>query len=358
MKKTKEKGISLDECACIFGAGILLKHAQALQVEIPEIQAGNADIEYIHRARVASRRLRSAFPLFLSCLPKKKAVEWQKDMRSVTRSLGEARDTDVQIERLEKFLAGSPQKANRPGILRLILRLRQRRSRIQPAINKSLQQLSADRVLEQMIERFSKQTENSQQIPVFTANLYQHSSLSINTRLDEFLEYEPYIHQPEKIAELHEMRIRAKWLRYTMENFSTLYQDELRAPLQVIRKAQDLLGEIHDCDVWEEFPPRFLKKERKRMLDYYGHTRFFNRLAAGIEYFQQNRLEERQALYESFLENWQKWLDLDIWGNLRLSIQVQIPDPETIDPSSASQDNLQEQRYVKNHYPPNRFWLT
>ncbi|MFQ6042085.1 MAG: CHAD domain-containing protein, partial [Candidatus Poribacteria bacterium] len=55
------------------------------------------DIEYVHRMRVASRRLRSGFALFEECFPPKRLKRWRKQIRRVTRALGDARYTDVQI---------------------------------------------------------------------------------------------------------------------------------------------------------------------------------------------------------------------------------------------------------------------
>ena len=54
--------------------------------------------------RVASRRLRAALPLFSSCFPEKDFRHWMHEIKSVTRALGEARDTDVQIAFLKKYL--------------------------------------------------------------------------------------------------------------------------------------------------------------------------------------------------------------------------------------------------------------
>ena len=62
------------------------------------------DIEYIHRMRVASRRLRAALPLFASCIPEKKYRSWMLEIQKITRALGDARDTDVQIAFITKLI--------------------------------------------------------------------------------------------------------------------------------------------------------------------------------------------------------------------------------------------------------------
>ncbi len=64
--------------------------------EIDGVRSGR-DIEHIHRMRVASRRLRAALPLFKSCFPKEKFRKWMPELQKITRALGDARDTDVQI---------------------------------------------------------------------------------------------------------------------------------------------------------------------------------------------------------------------------------------------------------------------
>ncbi|MBE0698583.1 MAG: CHAD domain-containing protein [Anaerolineaceae bacterium] len=332
MNKTSQKKDRVDESIAVFGAGILLKHVEALSQETAGVHAGEEDIEFIHRARVASRRLRAAIPLFQECLPAKKSPVWQKNIRNVTRALGEARDTDVQIERVEKVLSKVTDEACRPGIRRLVLRLGQKRSRLQPAVVSAMDSLIKAGVIEQMHDHFASQAARAESVYVFTAALYNHSYQSITTRLDDLLSYDAIVSQPEKITELHEMRIRAKWLRYTMENFSSLYASELKDHLQVIRKVQEMLGDIHDCDVWTELLPLFLEEERQRSQEYYGHTRFFKRLIPGIEYFQTDRRQARTELYQEFAAAWENWRTEETWNSLRNAIQVPFPKPASIFP--------------------------
>ena len=114
----------LDESTCCFGTGVLQKHTQALQQEIEGVRLAQ-DIEYIHRMRVASRRLRSALPIFAGCFSSRKGLTWVKEVRKITRALGNARDTDVQIEVVKQILADLPAANMQPGLRRLLLRLSQ-----------------------------------------------------------------------------------------------------------------------------------------------------------------------------------------------------------------------------------------
>lgn len=68
------------------------------------------DPEFIHRMRVASRRLRTALSVFGDCLPCKKTDKFRKKIRRLSGILGEARDRDVQAGFLKEFFKGLPEK--------------------------------------------------------------------------------------------------------------------------------------------------------------------------------------------------------------------------------------------------------
>jgi CHAD domain-containing protein len=306
----------------IYGAGVLLKHLQALEKEVEGVRQGHADIEYIHRMRVASRRLRAALPIFAACMPKKRAAGWTKEIRSITSALGKARDADVQIQNLDKFRSSQSNPLFSPGLNRLLLRLKQKRDRLQPGLVQALDELRASGILADMRGSLEPQAARAEGVYLYTPALYAHGFASIVTRLDEFLAFDAIVDQPDKVAELHEMRIAAKWLRYTLEAFAPLYTAELKEWLQAVRAAQDDLGEIHDCDVWAEFSPRFLEKERQRVLDYLGHTRPYPRLTAGVEAYAAARLAERGEHYAHFNAAWTKWKEQELWERLRLALQT------------------------------------
>lgn len=81
------------------------------------------------------------------------------------------------------------------------------------------------------------------------------ASLIVQTRLGEMLAYEPYLDDVEKVFELHQMRIAAKRLRYSMEIFQQVYDDytaegkAFEEATDQIKALQEHLGEIHDADV-------------------------------------------------------------------------------------------------------------
>lgn len=304
-----------------FAAAILVRSVEAVQKEIEGVR-NSEDIEFIHRMRVASRRLRSALGVFSASLPEKKQAEWMRTIRKLTGALGEARDTDVQIELITQVLEGVKDQKFKPGINRILLRLTQQRENLQMDVLGSLDDLEKSKACPQIISRFSNTLIEPRE---FTPALYQLAYTIINDKLNDFLSYEVYLRQPDNTAMLHAMRIAAKRLRYAMEIFAPIYPDELNQPLQAARKSQQILGDIHDCDVWILFLPSFEEKERKRIQKFYGHNRPLYRITPGINYFLENRKKAREKAYRDFLKIWRKWREQEIWLSLRESILLAVP---------------------------------
>ncbi len=81
-------------------------------------------------------------------------------------------------------------------------------------------------------------------------------------RLAALMQYERWVYNPDAVAEHHAMRIAAKKLRYTMEVYAPLYRRNLKKPLVRVKKIQEILGDLHDCDVWIDTVMAMLLTER------------------------------------------------------------------------------------------------
>ncbi len=69
------------------------------------------------------------------------------------------------------------------------------------------------------------------------------------TRIDEVYQYDGLVANPANITDLHNMRIAFKRLRYLLEIFDAAFDADLEPFLEQVKAMQDLLGDIHDCDV-------------------------------------------------------------------------------------------------------------
>ena len=80
----------------------------------------------------------------------------------------------------------------------------------------------------------------------------------VRVRLAELLAFMPRAADPAQVAALHDMRIAAKRLRYILEIAHPCFGDYARTAVNRIKDLQELLGELHDCDVQSEELEAFL----------------------------------------------------------------------------------------------------
>ena len=62
---------------------------------------------------------------------------WRREIKGVTKALGDARDADVQIDFLKRWAGEERDAEYLPGIERLLLRLNQHRERLQAPMQKA-----------------------------------------------------------------------------------------------------------------------------------------------------------------------------------------------------------------------------
>ncbi len=73
--------------------------------------------------------------------------------------------------------------------------------------------------------------------------------LIAKTRLEEMYRWEIYIDHPYRVGELHDLRIAAKRLRYTLEIFQEWLPATSTAMIKEVEQIQEELGALHDSDV-------------------------------------------------------------------------------------------------------------
>jgi hypothetical protein len=72
----------------------------------------------------------------------------------------------------------------------------------------------------------------------------------VATRLDELCSFVPRALDPARVKALHDMRIAAKRLRYILEvGAEPCFGPYAQTAIKRAKDLQDLLGELHDCDV-------------------------------------------------------------------------------------------------------------
>jgi hypothetical protein len=71
----------------------------------------------------------------------------------------------------------------------------------------------------------------------------------LKVRIAEFYHYTPIVHDEKAGVLLHELRIAAKRLRYTLEMFREVFGAIGDVQIDRVKNIQEALGDLHDCDV-------------------------------------------------------------------------------------------------------------
>ena len=327
----------------ILAAQQLLPRLDAVSKEIEGVREGQ-DIEYLHRMRVASRRLRAALPIFAPCLPRKKYGRWLADIRRITRVLGDARDADVQIAALRKYrkkviksgeaetgIKKSGDEAIIEGLGYLLSKTRERRGEYQKEIISALSDIEKHHVIEEIRQsvvdgaaRAGGLRKKSRMIGIPPTAV-----LNIGRGIDKLLAYDEWVKYPDAVAEHHAMRIAAKQLRYMMELYSPLYRRGLKKPISQVARLQEILGELHDCDVWIDRVTYLLLKERTKPRVLRDSDRPGPVVIAGLKQFLNDREKERRFIYRRFFRRWQSLSQAGMWQALKISLLNEVKTPFT-----------------------------
>ena len=295
--------VNPDSSYCRFGAEVLAKLLQTIEAQVDGVEKSE-DIEYVHKMRVTSRRIRATMPLFRECFPKKRYKKWLNEIKKVTQFLGAARDIDVQIEFIKNYINLLQPTEPKTGMDALLQWHIEQRTSLQSSIVNGLQELEESRVLKEMkscCEQIIKESTSNQ------FNLYsvrEKAFWQISAKLDEFIAMEGYVHLENEILKHHEMRIRAKWLRYTLECYAALYSKEFSDEIEMMKNFQDTLGEMHDCDVWIERVPKFVTKLESENIVFQEKVGETTDEQRGLLKFLAFIKEERKKHYEKFVSTW------------------------------------------------------
>ncbi len=65
-------------------------------------------------------------------------------------------------------------------------------------------------------------------------------------KMGEFYSYAPIVHAEDEVEALHNLRIAAKRLRYTLELFRVVFGPEGERQIERVKAIQEELGQVHD----------------------------------------------------------------------------------------------------------------
>ncbi|MGH2984910.1 MAG: CHAD domain-containing protein [Solirubrobacterales bacterium] len=167
--------------------------------------------------------------------------------------------------------------------------------------------------------------------------LGENAARIIQVRLDEMLSFAPKALEG-KVKDQHNMRIAAKRLRYVLEATGFCFGRPADTARRRARDLQDILGEIHDCDVMLPRVRRHLKELQQADATVVrrkaGETPDLDpRLAAqsphrtayrGLDVLAVYLEARRQLLSDRFAAFWRRQEETGTWPRLERSVEKQL----------------------------------
>jgi putative phosphoesterase len=305
---------------CKFGSKTILQFLEGFEKNIDGV-IRNEDIEFLHKTRVTSRKLRAALPLFQFCFSKKTYKKSIKEIKKATSLLGEARDLDVQISFIEQYMQKLNSKEEKNFNI-LLIDHRKCRESIQSSIVRELNKLKSFHVTRDVRNSCEEMINQQSKIPFDPNQVLEKAQWHISFGLDDFLSLEKFVYNENKIKKHHEMRINAKKLRYTMELFAPLYKNNLKKEIKTIKSYQDILGEKHDLEVWMDYIPKFIEtmKEKTRTKQKTLPTEAEKALLNFLAYIK----EQRKQRYDQFVHLWEENKKANFFDKLRETTKAGI----------------------------------
>ena len=265
------------------------------------------DPEGVHDMRVLSRRLRSSINDFRPYL--RKASLPRPKLRTIAARLGEVRDIDVALMALRQ-LRSKTKGPTAEGIKLLAAELRVRRRAARTTLTNALQQQPIEDFRKQFLAKLHAMlvvvpSEPSAEIYATPISVTFRSLGKdiISARLKDFIAASSSLYMPYQIKKLHELRILAKRLRYSMELFALCFGKEMEAMAKEVAQMQTSLGELHDCDVWIRDLGGRLKRSARKMTTELTDEQIRAGATWLLKYFAAARTEH----YRDAVSRWEQW---------------------------------------------------
>jgi CHAD domain-containing protein len=235
-------GFAPDDAFIAFAHAVLKREADGLFASRPQVESSPTPDE-IHQLRVAARRLRVALRLFGRMLPSDGA-RFVTELRWFAGSLGDVRDLDVYTENFKAYVQALPPE-QRGGLSGYEMYLRRERAEARQRAAAACASPRAAALLAD-IELFAAAAPSA-------GALRRWGSLAVGDAMRQSVRagvgrvrrLGNKLTTRARPAELHDLRIKSKRLRYELEFFAEVYPP-LKQTAKECKALQDLLGTLQD----------------------------------------------------------------------------------------------------------------
>ncbi len=318
LKPPNKPGLEASDSMAEAARKTLNFHFRHMLYHEPGTRVGD-DIEELHDMRVATRRMRAALRVFGNHLDMKRMAPFAKGLKRTGRTLGAVRDLDVFWEKTRQYL--DTLQAERQGGLNPLHAVWQ--AEREKARDGMLTHLDSERYVE-FREQFGDflETPGAGALPELSESgeplpyrLRHVLPVIVHQRLAAVRSYDEWVTgESVPLERLHQLRIAAKRLRYTLEFFEEVLGAEAKALIKEIKSLQDHLGDLQDAVVASTLLRDFLTWGT------WGHTPTKGKemsfptepiVAPGVAAYLTVRQTELQHLLDTFPQAWARFQGID-----------------------------------------------
>ncbi|HET9112548.1 MAG TPA: CHAD domain-containing protein [Burkholderiales bacterium] len=215
-----------------------------MQANVPGVAAGNADSEYLHQLRVASRRMRSSFNVFSDFFGKAVFSGFSSELEWLSGELGPARNWDIfMLETFPQVLKALPAERSLPALRQAA------ESKRRVGLSRAVAAVTSQRYQTLLLKLGAALNDAAWPAPDAA------SPVSISDFAKRILDqrYRNFRRRGKNFKtlpadKLHALRIAGKKLRYAAEFFAPIYRGrDARTYLEAMSILQDALGAVNDA---------------------------------------------------------------------------------------------------------------
>ncbi len=281
-----------------FVGRIFLNLTRTLEQNLPGVLR-NKSIEPVHQLRVTARRLHNAFWVFEDFLTPQPREALDTEIRRFLKMLGPVRDLDVQIRYFQKRSLREKTPVFETARREYLRHLVSQRWQLQPGVVAAVERLHRKRVLGKLRElcplTASRGKKNCQ--PLSGSFIRK----KVRKLLRGVLRFERFVRDPQAVDQLHQLRIAAKHLRYTLESCAPFFPGLMEPLVADILRLHDLLGDIHDYHVWSKQVCAFSRRQKE---------------SAGFERLTREMDHSYRKAHRDFVRAWDKAVAHKVWKKL------------------------------------------
>lgn len=251
----RSPGVLGDDPVAEAGRKVLAFHLARMIAREPGTRDG--EVGELHQMRVATRRMRAAWRVFEDGFDVRRTRGHRTRLRRVARLLGAVRDLDVLLEGLGAYGA-SLSPAEQHGLEPLGERWRRQRDVARRALVRELDGGPYRRWRDAFVEFCASAGTGVRPLaPTEPQRIRDTAPARIWAAFARVRGYETVLRWAD-VPTLHELRITAKWLRYTLEFHADALGSDAAWPIARVTALQDHLGLMHDADVAADLTRAFL----------------------------------------------------------------------------------------------------